>query len=217
MMRIYIVRHGETAANTDGRLAGWLDEPLNETGRELARQTGRALKDIRFDAAFSSSLSRAAETAHIILKEAGYDLPLTFDDRLREICMGDYEGLRMCDADPVLMRAFMVDPLSAPPFPNGECAKEVTVRTQAALRDIAAMPYRNVLIATHGGALRCMLNFLYTDKTDFWHGHVPLNCCVNIIETDGDAMRLIADDLILYDEGLRVDRYQEIARESAGR
>ncbi len=70
-MLIYVVRHGETNANTEGYLQGQSDDSLNENGRRLAVVTGRAMQGIRFDACISSPLSRASETAEIILRESG--------------------------------------------------------------------------------------------------------------------------------------------------
>ena len=43
-MKIYIIRHGETAANKEGQLQGWIDDPLNESGVDLAEVTGREMK-----------------------------------------------------------------------------------------------------------------------------------------------------------------------------
>ena len=55
-MRIYIVRHGETDLNAKGVMQGWLDEPLNDAGRQLAAITGREMQGIHFDECISSPL-----------------------------------------------------------------------------------------------------------------------------------------------------------------
>ena len=68
-MLIYLVRHGETNMNQARILQGSYDEPLNKEGIELARITGKAIKDIHFDEAFSSPLSRSVDTIKIILKD----------------------------------------------------------------------------------------------------------------------------------------------------
>ncbi|MBR3363533.1 MAG: histidine phosphatase family protein, partial [Solobacterium sp.] len=64
-----------------------------------------------------------------------------------------------------------------------------------------------VLVSTHGTALRAMLNRLYEDPSDFWHGHVPYNCAVSLVETEDGTMVLKEDDRIFYDQSLIVDRY----------
>ena len=45
MMRLYVIRHGETEWNAEGKMQGWADIPLNDRGRELARITGEALRE----------------------------------------------------------------------------------------------------------------------------------------------------------------------------
>ena len=76
-MRLYIVRHGETQWNTEGRLQGQADIPLNEKGRAIARATAMGMKEIHFDAAFTSPLIRARETAQILLDKILDDYDFT--------------------------------------------------------------------------------------------------------------------------------------------
>lgn len=211
LMKIYIIRHGETNSNREGRLQGRLDDVLNDFGVELAELTGKALKGTHFDAAFSSPLSRARATAEIILKQSENDCPIIFDDRILEISMGDWEGKKFkpgeCEVDEKMSLAFIDNPLNVGKFPNGESVRDVMERTQNFLKEIAGKEYENVLVSTHGCALRCMLNFLYQDKNNFWHGHVPYNCCLNIVEAQNGILSLVGDDVILYDKSLCIDRY----------
>ena len=65
-MKLYIIRHGETDWNKEKRLQGQSDIPLNDYGRELARITGKALKDVHFDYVFSSPLSRVSCSLTIV-------------------------------------------------------------------------------------------------------------------------------------------------------
>jgi len=210
-MQIYIVRHGETRSNVEGRLQGWADDVLNEMGIKLAEETGKAMRGMRFDAVFSYPLSRAYHTAEIILRESGNRVPIEIDERVKEINVGSFEGKKFrsgeCEVDPVQVRAFFTDPLPMPAFPNGESVRDVMARSRAFLEEIAARDYETVLVTTHGCALRCMLNFLYENKGDFWHGHVPYNCCVNVVEAKDGELKLVKDDIILYDPDLCVNRY----------
>lgn len=213
-MKIYIIRHGETSANKEGRLQGWSDDPLNEFGIELAEQTGKGMKGILFDAAFSSPLIRARETAEIVLRESGNEgVPIKEDDRIKEICMGTGERKKFrpgeCEVDPQYVKCFLSNPIDFEGFPEGESIRTVCERTQDFLKELAKMDYGTVLVATHGCALRAMLNFLYENPSDFWHGHVPYNCVVNIIETEGSNLRLTVEDRVYYDKSLCVDRYEQ--------
>ena len=91
-MKIYLLRHGRTLWNEAGRLQGRTDIPLSEDGRAAARAAGRALSDIAFDAAFSSPLRRARETAELIL--AGRGVAVQTDARLVELSFGAAEEWR---------------------------------------------------------------------------------------------------------------------------
>ena len=211
-MLIYIVRHGETNANVNGYLQGWTDDPLNENGRKLAVITGQGMKDIKFDYCISSPLIRAKETAEIILRESGNNIPIYFDDRIKEINMGSWErkrfrpGEREVDSHEIKM--FFTDPFHFAGCPDGENITQVCERTQSFLKELISRDDgKTYLVTTHGFALRGMLNFLYSDPTDYWHGHVPYNCAVNVIEGKDGVGKLIADDKVYYDLMNAVDQY----------
>ena len=89
-MKLYLIRHGETDYNKMKRNQGQIDIPLNEYGRELAEKTREGLAEVPFDLCLCSPLSRARETAEIILE--GRDIPIITDERLIEISFGRYEG-----------------------------------------------------------------------------------------------------------------------------
>ena len=89
-MELYIVRHGRTEWNAKGLIQGISDIPLLEEGREMARQTARGLKTVSLDAVYASPLSRAFETAEILVE--GRNLEIRKDQRLREMDFGIYEG-----------------------------------------------------------------------------------------------------------------------------
>ena len=207
ILKIYIIRHGETNLNTLGLIQGWIDEPLNENGRALAKITGRAMKGIRFDCCISSPLVRSVETVELVLKESGNHIPVHTDDRLKEIGAGDVEGKPMSVMGEA-GKAFFNDPFHFAGFPNGERIQDVCERTQEFLKELMARDDgKTYLIGMHGCALRAMLNFFYEDPSDFWHGRVPYNCAVNIIEASGGTGKLVADDKIYYSEENAVDLY----------
>ena len=205
-MRIYIVRHGETEANKQGYVQGWTDVPLNENGRILAELTGHGIKGIRFDHCFSSPLSRARETAEILLRESGNSVSVSFDERIKEMNFGSFEGMSVREEQ---VAQFLKDPVVDFKIPGGESIQEVMKRTQEFLKELIARDDdKTYLVSTHGCALRAMLNFLYENQDDYWHGHIPYNCCVNIIKAKNGAAKLIADDIIYYDPALAIDRYK---------
>ncbi|MBE9915116.1 histidine phosphatase family protein [Paenibacillus donghaensis] len=95
---IYLLRHGETELNTQGRYQGELDSSLTAEGIEQVKNNSRLLKLLINDPnewkIISSPLGRAEQSAKIICEAIGYDWKkVTTDDRLREVSVGDWAGL----------------------------------------------------------------------------------------------------------------------------
>ena len=99
-MRLYMVRHGETDWNKAKKVQGRADIPLNAYGRELAEKTAEGLRGISFDLAYTSPLSRAKETAQIVLQ--GRKIPLIEEPQIQEICFGVMKAL--CTEEKVWIR-----------------------------------------------------------------------------------------------------------------
>ena len=91
-MRILLARHGETPWNAEGRYQGQEDIPLSAVGFAQASALGERLHDLRIDRAVASPLVRARRTAELALGEARAP-QLLFDDGLKEIAHGEWEGL----------------------------------------------------------------------------------------------------------------------------
>ena len=91
---IYIVRHGQTNYNVEGRYGGRIDTPLNEKGISQAYELKEILKDIKFDVVISSPLCRAHKTAEIIC-----DNDIITDDRIIERDNGELEGKLKTEID----------------------------------------------------------------------------------------------------------------------
>ena len=208
-MKIYILRHGETALNSKGVMQGWFDEPLNENGRNLAVLTGQALKGIKFDHCISSPLIRAMETAEIVLRESENTVEIKTDDRIREMNFGDLDGRSLSEMGEEGYKFYM-DPFHFAGFPNGEKIQDVCNRTQSFLKELAAGDDgKTYLISTHGCAMRAMVNYLKEDPSDFWGGHAPYNCSFTIIEAEGGKAHITDIDKVYYDSSLIVDHYKQ--------
>ena len=96
MTTILLARHGETDWNRERRFQGHADPPLNETGREQARTLAAELAGEELDAVYTSDLARANETAKIIASRLG--VPVVVDAELREIDVGEWQGLTWPEA-----------------------------------------------------------------------------------------------------------------------
>lgn len=220
-MRMYIIRHGQTAWNDRHCLQGRSNTELNESGRALAREAAEGMRDIPFDLAFTSPLRRARETAELIVGKRG--VPIFLDERIIEISFGAYEGMSRTEAeahpeppgeparpeDPAWSRQkanyeinnFFYHPERYVPAQGGETLEELSGRTADFMRDICAredLRDKTILVSTHGAAMRALLNSLRVwEKKDFWHTGLVPNCGVTIVEcTDGKPV--IAAENVVY-------------------
>ncbi|MCM1223775.1 MAG: histidine phosphatase family protein [Lachnospiraceae bacterium] len=93
MITFYVVRHGETLLNSLGRAQGWSDSPLTDNGKKTANELGIKLRGITFNAAYTSDMMRAEQTAKLILSKSGNDtLKIQKNMNLREWCLGSMEA-----------------------------------------------------------------------------------------------------------------------------
>lgn len=95
MLEIYLVRHGETAWNAEGRIQGHGDSPLTSLGHQQAEAAAQALGGRNIEALYCSSLGRAQSTAGVIARHLGLELQPCSE--LWECGWGDWEGLRWKD------------------------------------------------------------------------------------------------------------------------
>ncbi len=204
-MKLYIVRHGETEWNKARRIQGQVDIPLNEFGRRLAQKTAKGLSDIHFDLCYSSPLSRAKETAALIL--AGRKTPVIEDERIVEMAFGEYEG-RCCARSgwdlPEEFRRFFDGPDKYQAPAGGESFAQVKKRTKEFLEEICARAeYQdsNILITTHGAALAGLLNNIKKRSlAEYWGEGVHKNCAVTEVEvTDGKPV-ILSENVVYYDD-----------------
>jgi probable phosphoglycerate mutase len=153
---IWLARHGETDANAEGRVQGSLDPPLNDRGREQARELAEQVAPLGIEALYTSQLQRARETAAIV----GEKLSLTprVDARFAESFRGEWEGRLIADIkaeDPHGWDGSMaVEPGFR--FPGGESLEEHAARVEAGLADVKRGPLP-ALVVCHGGSIRRVL------------------------------------------------------------
>jgi uncharacterized phosphatase len=148
-MTIAFIRHGQTDWNAAGRMQGSSDIPLNDVGREQAREAAAVLAGSDWDVIVSSPLSRARETASIIADGIGLELGRSYD-LLAERHYGEAEGL---DATEIAERWG-----GSRDYPGLETLDSVVARGIAALQQISAeYAGRNTVIVCHGTIIRYTL------------------------------------------------------------
>lgn len=160
MLRLFLVRHGETAGNIHMRYLGISDAPLTANGKRQARRAAAALSKIPIRAIVSSPMRRAADTAAIIHKSCGADLRP--DSRLAEGSFGNWEGrtraevLGLGQRDAELLARWESDPGCAPP--GGESIESIQKRVISLAEELTdEFPEASVVLVSHVGPIKALL------------------------------------------------------------
>jgi len=177
-MNIYVVRHGQTDWNIQGRIQGSSDIELNSTGINQAQQTAELLKNIDFDVIYSSPLKRTVDTAKII--NTYHNVNIIEDIRIIERNFGNFEGTENVLTDISDYLDYKKNLTSN----NVESIKELFKRIEDFLLDIYNK-YKdtnaNVLIVSHGGASVAITAIINNQIEDLMSLGLK-NCEVRIFE-----------------------------------
>ncbi len=155
---IYLARHGaiELPGN-EKRYIGQVDLPLSPNGRQQAERLAGELHGVTLSALYCSDLKRSAETAEIVGKRLG--LPITVVPALREIGLGQWEGLTFKEVSRCFPEEFQErgrDIVNHHP-PGGESFFDCAKRVIPALYDIVLSTGGDCLIVGHAGVNRIIL------------------------------------------------------------
>jgi 2,3-bisphosphoglycerate-dependent phosphoglycerate mutase len=159
-MILYLIRHGESAFNAQGRIQGQLDPPLSDLGHRQGAALAKALAALPINAVFASPLQRARDTAAPVAAEMGLDLR-TLDD-LRELNAGVFQGRTWPEVHDLFPAEASRWTSQDPDFriPDGESRRELMQRGRQALETIKAGGEKQVAVVSHGGILAAALKAL---------------------------------------------------------
>ncbi len=164
-MRLYLVRHAQTAWNFDGKAQGHTDISLDPIGLDQAAKIGDVFQDYPVDLVLSSDLSRAKQTAEPIAIVSGASLELRTD--LRERTFGAWEGLPFAEVSANLAErasAKGISPQEVRP-PNGESYLDVWTRLDDVIETIRNFD-GDLVVVSHGGTLSLLLAKLVLGTLD---------------------------------------------------
>ena len=170
--RIFLIRHGETNWNKEGRFQGQIDIPLNNNGKDQARKTFEYLRNISLNKAFSSSMHRPYETAQIILQN-NKDIEIKKIDSLVEISHGLWEGKLEAEIKekwPLLLKNWHDKPEEVI-MPEGESIKDVSERSVEAFEKICLSQKDDdlTLLVAHDAVNKTLIcNILGLNYSNIW-------------------------------------------------
>ena len=192
MTTLWLIRHGETSWNAEGRVQGQTDVPLSEVGHAQARAVAALLACERFAAIYSSDLQRVTQTAQPVAQALG--LPVRVDPMLRERHYGMFETLTYAEVKIRFPEEYARFRAHDPEFDfrGGEGLRDFFERSVTCLTDLAARHAgEDVLVFTHGGVLDMAYRYArrlgLASKRDF---EIP-NAALNQIGISGDDWNVL--------------------------
>lgn len=192
--RLVLWRHGETGHNLAGRIQGHLDTELTETGLGQARRAAPVVAGFEPDVALSSDLRRATATAAAFTEFSG--MAVRLDKRLRETCVGEWQGLSGAEVEhgwPGALVEWRASATWAPP--GGESRAEVAVRALEAVEEVDAAHDGTALMCAHGGVITGLTAKLLGWPLEQWPTLGGLGNChwvVLVRRTQPSGWRLVA-------------------------
>lgn len=182
MLKLFLIRHGETNENIAGITQGQSCGTLSDKGRRQVSLLAERLKNEKFDLILSSDLPRAIETTKAISKY--HDCPVEYRSELRERSSGIFEGRKYSEYEAEYIKGienFAQNPEEFKPE-NGESLSEVYSRVVECLTTVIALPRpKSILISAHGGSIGCALCYFLKKPVSEFRSISQSNTCVNQI------------------------------------
>ena len=195
--RLFLVRHGQSAGNAEGRFGGHSPTPLSDLGRQQAEITAQAFAKEKIHAIYSSDLLRAVQTAEPLAKTL--DLPIIATPAFRERKVGVLEGLTFEESRAAHPRDYyaLINRNIHHVITGGESYRQLLRRATKELHEVLNNHQgENVVIFSHTGAICYLTLYLIgainrQTKTTPWL--VTSNCGINRFEIRGrDNVRVHA-------------------------
>ncbi|AIE83461.1 histidine phosphatase family protein [Fimbriimonas ginsengisoli] len=189
-MRLYLVRHGQTSWNVDGKAQGHTDISLDDSGLAQAYAVGEAFRGIEIDRIVSSDLQRAFQTAEAI--QAATNAPAERRRDLRERSFGDWEGMDFRDLAATQIELGLQQGVSFTEVrpPNGESFADVWTRLDPFMDAIEESDER-IAVVTHGGTCAVLLARLMRANVDSIRSFRFGNTAVTELERRADGFYLL--------------------------
>lgn len=178
-MNLYLIRHGQTIGNLQGRYIGAFEDELSQYGISEIKKSKELIKNVNFDRVFSSERKRAIDSAKLVV-----DGEVICDYRLNERNFGIFENKtyeKICIDYPAERKAWEENWIDYR-IPKGESGKEVYRRVSEFMKMMEDSNYNNCLAVTHGGIIRLIYCYILGgDLNNFWKFE-PRNGSISIVK-----------------------------------
>jgi broad specificity phosphatase PhoE len=173
-MKLTLLRHGETEENRLHIVQGQRAGQLSERGKQEVLEVAKKLKDVKFDAIYSSDLLRCKDTV-IPIHNYHKDVPLRYSKAVREISFGRLEGM----PSPFFKFTIRIGAALNLKAPGGENWGDLKRRVIPFLNQVySEYPNGNILVVTHGGPIRLITALLDKNPHTRPHSLIIPNCSI---------------------------------------
>lgn len=181
-MKLYLIRHGESLGNLQGKIQGTMDFPLSELGKQQVDLISSYCENINLDSLYSSDLERAHATATAIGESTG--LPVQAWDQIREVHLGPLQGLSRAEIREQYPET-VKNSIITSGIEGTETIDELTLRCKTVLEQLQELHSSDsVALVSHGGFISIFLMYVLVGEKwpDFHRPFVIGNTSVTLLE-----------------------------------
>ena len=195
MLYLYIVRHGETEWNKEGRMQGRLNSNLTPRGKKYAMLLGERLKDTEFAHIISSPSGRTLETVQLI--KGNRDIPIITDERIMEMNLGSWQGMKQDDLKKQYPNEYehFINKPDDHQIEGAESLTEMSNRATEFLTELKkSRDNGNLLVVTHGRFISALYAvFKGVELKDIWAGPTVQGTSLTIVKLDQEQYEVLLE------------------------
>jgi probable phosphoglycerate mutase len=220
-VKLFLIRHGQTTGNLEGRYQGSMDTDLTPEGIKQAKLARNYLKNVLISGIYSSPMKRTMQTAKIISE--GTNLEINILEGLKELNFGKWEGLKFEEINEKYRNDYqkwLSDPYNCPPT-DGESFVELIKRSQLEIKKIASSvpDNSNVAVITHGGVILALLVDWLKIPPQCWRSLIQRQGAINVVVMDGEFPYISSINYTghinpVYDENedMVIEKYSKVSK-----
>jgi phosphoserine phosphatase len=185
-VKLFLIRHGQTEWNFQGRYQGYQETNLTEVGLKQALLAKKYLSKVKFSNIYSSPQKRALDTADILAKKS--NCKVIIRENLRELNFGKWEGLKFEELNEKYhddYQSWLKNPFNCPPT-GGENFKSLIERANKEINNIVNEnpDGSDVAIVTHGGIIVGLLVHWLKIPSICWRSLIQRQGAINVVVID---------------------------------